>query len=47
MGKSQRDKGARGERLLARALREEGYECRRTSQYCGQSGDASDVVGLP
>lgn len=47
MGRSQRDKGKRGERLLVLALREEGYDCRRTSQYCGQSGDASDVVGLP
>lgn len=47
MGRSQREKGARGERLLARALRDEGYNCRRTAQYCGQSGDASDVVGLP
>ena len=47
MDRSQREKGERGERLLARALREEGYDCRRTSQYCGQSGDASDVVGLP
>ena len=47
MGRSQREKGKRGERLLVLALREEGYDCRRTSQYCGKSGDASDVVGLP
>lgn len=33
--------------MLVLALREEGYDCRRTSQYCGKSGDASDVVGLP
>lgn len=47
MGKTQREKGKRGELLLARFLREHGYEARRTSQYCGQTGDASDVIGLP
>lgn len=47
MGKASREKGKRGERMLASFLREHGYEARRTSQYCGQSGDASDVVGLP
>lgn len=47
MGKASREKGKRGERMLAKALREYGYDCRRTSQYCGQTGDASDVVGLP
>lgn len=41
-------KGARFERALARKLREYGYgEARRTAQYCGNTGDASDVVGLP
>lgn len=47
MSKSQREKGKRGELMLVRFLREHGYEARRTSQYCGQTGDASDVVGLP
>ena len=47
MGKASRDKGKRGERMLARFLREHGYDCRRTSQYCGNTGDASDVIGLP
>lgn len=46
MGKSQRDKGKRGERELAALLREYGYDCRRGQQYCGGNGDA-DVVGLP
>lgn len=41
-----RSKGARGERELARVLKEHGYECRRGQQYCGASGDA-DVIGLP
>ena len=47
MGKASRDKGKRGERMLALFLREHGYEARRTTQYCGNTGDASDVVGLP
>ena len=46
MGRSQRDKGKRGERELAALLREYGYDCRRGQQYCGVNGDA-DVVGLP
>ena len=46
MGKSQREKGKRGERELAGQLREYGYDCRRGQQYCGRSG-AADVVGLP
>ena len=41
-----REKGARGERELARVLREYGYDCRRGQQYSGANGDA-DVVGLP
>ena len=46
MGKSQRDKGKRGERELAALLREYGYDCHRGQQYSGANGDA-DVVGLP
>lgn len=42
-----KQKGARGEREFAKACREEGYEVRRTAQYCGNTGDASDCVGLP
>jgi Holliday junction resolvase len=42
-----KQKGARFERTLAAKLRDEGYECRRTQQYCGNTGDASDVIGLP
>ena len=42
-----KQKGARFERLLAFKFREYGYEARRTAQYCGNTGDASDVVGLP
>lgn len=41
-------KGAKFERELASRFREYGYsDARRTAQYCGNTGDASDVVGLP
>lgn len=42
-----KDKGARFERSLASKFREYGYDARRTAQYCGNTGDASDVIGLP
>jgi len=42
-----KQKGARFERSLASLFREYGFEARRTAQYCGNTGDASDVVGLP
>lgn len=41
-----RAKGAKGERELARLLREYGYGTRRGQQFSGANGDA-DVVGLP
>ena len=47
MAVNSKQKGARFERLLASKLREHGYAARRTAQYCGNTGDASDVVGLP
>ena len=41
-------KGARFELELSKKFKERGYEgARRTAQYCGNTGDASDVVGLP
>lgn len=42
-----KQKGARFERELASKLRAEGYECRRSAQYAGNTGDAADVIGLP
>lgn len=43
-----KDKGKRFERQLAEIFRSYGYEeARRTAQYCGNTGDAADVVGLP
>lgn len=48
MAVNSKQKGARFERLLASKFREYGYsDSRRTAQYCGNTGDASDVVGLP
>ena len=48
MAVNSKQKGARFERLLASKFRDYGYsESRRTAQYCGNTGDASDVVGLP
>ena len=47
MAVNSKQKGARFERLLASKFREHGFEARRTAQYCGNTGDASDVVGLP
>lgn len=48
MAINSKQKGARFERLLASIFRDYGYsDSRRTSQYCGNTGDASDVVGLP
>ena len=47
MAVNSKQKGARFERLLASKLRDLGYEARRTAQYCGNTGDAADLVGLP
>lgn len=48
MAVNSKQKGARFERSLASLFRYYGYaESRRTAQYCGNTGDASDVVGLP
>lgn len=43
-----KDKGARFEREIAQAFREAGFtEAHRSAQYCGQTGDAPDVAGVP
>ena len=47
MGKMSRDKGKRGEREFAKFCRDQVFEVRRTAQYCGNTGEAADVVGLP
>ena len=40
-------KGVRGELKFCKFAREQGYEVRRTAQYCGKSEESADVVGLP
>ena len=47
MAVNSKQKGARFERTLASKFREHGFDARRTQQYCGNTGDASDVAGLP
>ena len=48
MAVNSKQKGARFERELAGIFKALGYsDARRTAQYCGNTGDASDVVGLP
>lgn len=43
-----KEKGKRGERLWRDKCRSHGFDkVRRTAQYCGNTGDASDCVGLP
>ena len=41
-----KQKGKRGELEVAKILRQHGYEARRTAQYCGNTGEAADVIGL-
>lgn len=41
-----REKGCKGERELAKILRDYGYTAKRGQQYSGANGDA-DVVGIP
>jgi len=48
MAINSKQKGSRGERMLAEKFREYGYdEARRTQQYAGFTGDASDITGIP
>lgn len=48
MAVNSKQKGTRFERTLASIFRGYGYgKSRRTAQYCGNTGDAPDVVGLP
>ena len=41
-----KQKGKKGELELVRKLKEYGYNCRRTNQFCGNTGQADDVIGL-
>lgn len=41
-----KQKGKKGELELVHKLKDYGYECRRTNQFCGKTGQADDVIGL-
>ena len=41
-----KQKGKRGELEVAKILRDHGFDARRTAQFCGNTGDAADVIGL-
>lgn len=45
MAINSKQKGKQGELELSHKLKEYGYDCRRSQQYCGVAGD-SDVIGL-
>jgi len=47
MSINSKTKGKTGELEFSRLCRSEGYETRRTAQYCGNTGEAADIVGLP
>lgn len=47
IGRSSKRKGKIGELEIVRLLKAEGYDVHRSAQYCGNTGDAADVVGLP
>lgn len=47
MSINRKAKGKRYELEVAAKFRAEGYDARRTAQYCGNTGDASDVLGPP
>lgn len=46
-GKASRDKGKRFERDIANFFKSYGIAARRTAQYCGKTGQAGDVEGVP
>lgn len=47
MSVNSKRKGAAFERTVAHLFKDEGYDCRRSAQYCGNTGEAADVVGAP
>ena len=41
-----KDKGRRGELMFCSECKKHGYNVRRSQQYCGNTGNAPDVIGL-
>ncbi len=47
-GRAAREKGKRGEREVAKLFKDAGFaDAKRTAQFCGKTGDAADVDGVP
>lgn len=46
-GKASRDKGKRFERDIANFFKNYGITAKRTAQFCGKTGQAGDVEGVP
>ena len=48
IGRASRNKGKRAELEVVKILKVAGFEkAQRSAQYCGNTGDAPDVEGLP
>lgn len=47
IGRSSKRKGKNGELEIVNLLKAAGYSAHRSAQYCGNTGAAADVVGLP
>lgn len=46
-GRASREKGKRFERNIANFFKGHGINAKRTAQYCGKTGQAGDVEGVP
>lgn len=47
MSLNSKNKGKRGELEFSALCRAKGYDTHRTQQFCGNTGEAADVIGLP
>ncbi len=47
MAINSKQKGAKFERFVASMFKDWGFDAHRTAQYCGNSGMAQDVMGVP
>ena len=47
MSVNSKDKGKRGEICVSHFFQEHGYDAHRSAQFCGNTGQAADVIGVP
>ena len=47
MAVNSRQKGKRGEIFVSHFFKEHGYDAHRSAQFCGKTGQAADVIGVP